>query len=220
MSKEKQIQEMFSNIAPKYDFLNHFLSLGQDIIWRKKVAKIIKNNNFTKIADIASGTGDLAIEIEKKINNKIIGVDFCYEMLKIAKEKTDKILFINGDGTCLPLKTNLFQCVTIAFGIRNIPDRISALKEFYRILDKNGKVLILEFDIPDNLIFSFYFKYILPFIGGLFSSKEAYKYLPNSVKNFPREKEFCKEMESVNFKMEKVISMSLGMVKLYIGFKK
>ena len=211
---------MFSNIAPKYDFLNHFLSLGQDIVWRKKVAKIIKNNNFKKIVDIASGTGDLAIEIEKKIKNKIVGVDFCYEMLKIAKHKTDKIFFINGDGTALPLKSNMFQCVTIAFGIRNIPDRITALKEFYRVLDKNGKLLILEFDIPDNFIFRFYFKHILPFIGGLFSSRDAYEYLPNSVKNFPREKEFCKEMESANFKMENVISMSLGMVKLYIGFKK
>ena len=219
MSKEKQIQQMFSNIAPKYDFLNHFLSLGQDIIWRKKVANIIKNNRFTKIADIASGTGDLAIEINKKINHKIVGIDFCYEMLRIAKDKTDKILLINGDGTCLPLKDSLFQCVAIAFGIRNIPDRISALKEFHRILDKRGKVLILEFDIPDNLIFRFYFKYILPFIGGLFSSKDAYEYLPNSVRNFPREKEFCKEIETANFKIENVISMSLGMVKLYIGCK-
>jgi demethylmenaquinone methyltransferase/2-methoxy-6-polyprenyl-1,4-benzoquinol methylase len=176
MEKSKQIQKMFSQIADNYDFLNHFLSLGQDIIWRKSVANKIKRTKFNKIIDIACGTGDLSIEIEKKTGEKIVGVDFCYNMLEIARKKSSTITFINGDATSLPFKDNCFEIITIAFGIRNIPERDKALKEFYRILKKNGALFILEFDIPDNIFFRFYFKSILPLIGGFFSSKEAYTY--------------------------------------------
>ncbi len=219
MSNEKNIQSMFAKISDKYDFLNHLLSLGQDIIWRKRVATIIKERNLTNVADIACGTGDLSIEINRKISKNIIGVDFCYPMLEVAKRKSRKISLINGDGTALPLKSEIFDSVTIAFGIRNIPSRSKALNEFYRILSKGGYLMILEFDIPDNFIFRFYFREILPLIGGFFSSKDAYKYLPDSVMKFPRAEVFKKEIELSGFQIEKILSFSLGMVKLYIGRK-
>ena len=214
--KSKKIQEMFSEISDKYDFLNHFLSFGQDIYWRKKVANIIKNiPNNDKVIDVACGTGDLSIEINKKINKKIIGIDFCYEMLKIAKKKTKELTFVNGDATNLPLKDNSFDILTIAFGIRNIPERKKALKEFYRVLKKKGNLIILEFSIPDNFLFRFYFEKVLPFLGGIFSKKEAYKYLPDSVKKFPSVSNFIKEINEIGFSRIEIFSLSLGTVKIY-----
>ena len=214
--KSKKIQEMFSEISDKYDFLNHFLSFGQDIYWRKKVANIIKNiPNNDKVIDVACGTGDLAIEINKKINKNITGIDFCYEMLKIAKKKTKELTFINGDATNLPLKDNSFDILTIAFGIRNIPERKKALKEFYRVLKKKGYLIILEFSIPDNFLFRFYFEKVLPFLGGIFSKKEAYKYLPDSVKKFPSVSNFIKEINEIGFSRIEIFSLSLGTVKIY-----
>ncbi len=217
MDKSKQIQKMFSSISESYDFLNHFLSAGQDILWRKKVAKRLKSYRIKKVADIACGTGDLAIETFKAIGETVTGIDFCFEMLQIAKKKLkhNNIMLLNGDATSLPVKTETFEAVTIAFGIRNIPDRLSALKEFYRILSENGILIILEFDIPDNMFFRFYFRKILPFIGGFFSSKDAYSYLPDSVEKFPRVHLFTEEMKKAGFKNIKVTSLSLGMVKLY-----
>jgi len=213
--KSKKIQKMFSEISDKYDFLNHFLSFGQDFYWRKKVANIVKTLPNDKVLDVACGTSDLAIEIYKKTGKNIIGVDFCYEMLKLGKKKSDKILFINGDATNLPIKNNYFDIVTIAFGIRNIPDRLKALREFYRVLKKKGFLIILEFSIPDNLLFRFYFEKILPLLGGIFSKKEAYTYLPDSVKNFPDVKSFKKEIENSGFYKIKIFSLSFGTVKIY-----
>ncbi len=214
--RSKKIQEMFSEISDKYDFLNHFLSFGQDIYWRKKVANIVKKiPNNDKVVDVACGTGDLAIEINKKINKNITGIDFCYEMLKIAKKKTKELTFINGDATNLPLKDNSFDILTIAFGIRNIPERKKALKEFYRVLKKKGNLIILEFSIPDNFLFRFYFEKVLPFLGGIFSKKEAYKYLPDSVKKFPSVSNFIKEINEIGFSRIEIFSLSLGTVKIY-----
>ncbi len=215
-NKSKKIQEMFSEISDKYDFLNHFLSFGQDIYWRKKVANIVKKiPNNDKVVDVACGTGDLAIEINKKINKNITGIDFCYEMLKIAKKKTKELTFVNGDATNLPLKDNSFDILTIAFGIRNIPERKKALKEFYRVLKKKGCLIILEFSIPDNFLFRFYFEKVLPFLGGIFSKREAYKYLPDSVKKFPSVSNFIKEIDEIGFSSIEIFSLSLGTVKIY-----
>ncbi len=211
----KKIQKMFSEISDKYDFLNHFLSFGQDFCWRKKVANIVKNIPNDNILDVACGTGDLAIEIKKKVDKNIIGVDFCFEMLKIAKKKTEELNFINGDATDLPLKDNSFDVLTIAFGIRNIPERKKALKEFYRVLKKKGYLVILEFSIPDNFLFRFYFEKVLPFLGGIFSKKEAYKYLPDSVKRFPSVNNFKKEIRDSGFSKIEIYSLSLGTVKIY-----
>ncbi len=222
MDKSKKIRQMFSMISHNYDFLNHLLSFGQDIYWRKRVAARVKVNGLKKIADIACGTGDLAIEISKVVRNKVVGIDFCFNMLRIMKGKkgADKILSVNGDGTMLPVKSSLFDAVTIAFGIRNIPERSVALKEFYRILHTRGILFVLEFDIPENFFFRFYFRKVLPFIGGFFSSREAYEYLPDSVEKFPREILFVKEIENVGFVNVNVTSLSFGMVKLYEAHKK
>ncbi len=215
LEREKKIQKMFSEIANRYDFLNHFLSIGQDFYWRKKVANIVSTIPNNKVLDVACGTGDLAIEINKKIKKKIVGIDFCYEMLEIGKKKTKNVIFINGDATGLPLKDEIFDIVTIAFGIRNIPNRLKALQEFYRVLKKKGFLIILEFSIPNNFLFKFYFENILPFLGGLFSKKEAYKYLPDSVKNFPNVQNFLEEIKNSGFNRIEIFSLSLGTVKIY-----
>ncbi len=219
MGDAEKIKKMFSKISNDYDFLNHFLSFGIDNLWRKKVANIIKDKGFEKVLDIACGTGDLTMEISKKINRDTWGIDFCWEMIKIAKRKYRNLTFAVGDATNLPVKNSSFDAVTIAFGIRNIPERVKALKEFYYILKKNGYLLILEFSMPKNFIMKFYFKKVLPFIGGLISDKEAYTYLPDSVKNFPETNFFKKEIEAVGFKVIKIHSMNFGLVKIYIAEK-
>jgi len=219
MGDAEKIKKMFSKISNDYDFLNHFLSFGIDNLWRKKVANIIKDKGFEKVLDVACGTGDLTMEISKKINRDTWGIDFCWEMIKIAKRKYRNLTFAVGDATNLPVKNSSFDAVTIAFGIRNIPERVKALKEFYYILKKNGYLLILEFSMPKNFIMKFYFKKVLPFIGGLISDKEAYTYLPDSVKNFPETNFFKKEIEAVGFKVIKIHSMNFGLVKIYIAEK-
>ncbi len=212
---EYEIKNMFSKISKKYDFLNHLLSFGQDIYWRKKVAYLVSLYSPGKVIDLACGTGDLAIEINKKIKKNIFGLDFCYEMLEIGKRKTNNVIFINGDAVNLPIKDEIFDIVTIGFGIRNIPKRDKALKEFYRILKYNGVLIILEFSIPENFLFRFYFQKVLPLIARIFSNKEAYEYLPASVIKFPSPSQFKKEIEKVGFTEIKIYSLSLGTVKIY-----
>jgi demethylmenaquinone methyltransferase/2-methoxy-6-polyprenyl-1,4-benzoquinol methylase len=219
MNDSEKIKKMFSKISKDYDFLNHFLSLGIDNLWRKKVSLIIRDKGFEKVLDVACGTGDLTEEISKKIGKPVLGVDFCFEMVEIAKKKYENQIFVTGDATKLPFKHDNFDALTIAFGIRNIPLRITALKEFYNVIKKEGYLIILEFSMPENFFMKFYFSKILPFIGGLFSNKEAYEYLPNSVKNFPDTICFKKEIESVGFKIIEIKSLNFGLVKIYIATK-
>jgi len=220
-SNPSEIKSMFSRIAKDYDFLNHFLSVGIDKIWRKRVAKIIKNLNSKKVLDVACGTGDLAEEIFKTNAGleRVVGVDFCYEMIEIAKKKYPHLFFITGDATMLPLKKKIFDVVTIAFGIRNIPERLKALNQFFEVLEDDGVLIILEFSMPNNIFFKFYFTKVLPLIGGFFSDKEAYTYLPNSVEKFPSPEEFRKEILDTGFKNIKVLSLNFGLIKIYIAEK-
>ncbi len=219
MNHPEKIKKMFATISKDYDFLNHFLSFGFDNLWRKKVAAIIKEKQFKDVVDIACGTGDLTNEIAKKINRKVTGIDYCIEMVKIAKKKYPDLNFITGDATLLPVKKNSFDVVTIAFGIRNIPDRIKALNEFFKIIKKGGFLIILEFSNPKNFFMKFYFNNVLPFVGGLFSNREAYEYLPNSVKDFPEPEIFKEEIEAAGFKIVDIKSLNLGSVRVYVSEK-
>ena len=227
-NKKKEIKKMFNNIAKSYDTLNRILSLGIDIWWRKKAVKQLNNPKI--ILDVATGTADFAISAAKNTNATITGIDISDKMLEIGEQKIKKLKLENritlklGDAEETYFKKNSFDAITIGFGVRNFENLDLGLKEMHRILKKNGKVAILEPSIPTlfplKQIYNLYFQFFLPKIGGWFSTdKSAYKYLPNSVKSFPSKKEFLKKLKKIGFTKQRHISLSLGIVSLYIAIK-
>jgi len=228
--EKKNIRLMFNNIAKRYDFLNHFLSLGIDIYWRKRVIQILKTFQPKEILDIATGTGDLAIQIAKINPKKIIGIDIAEEMLLIAKEKIKKkklnniIEMFTADSENLPFENMLFDAVTVAFGVRNFEDLEKGISEIYRVTKLGGKAVILEFSMPTKFpvkqLYQFYFKFILPLLGRLVSkNKFAYTYLPASVSAFPQGEEFTNIMQQAGFDATKHIKLTFGIASIYIGEK-
>lgn len=229
--KKEQVALMFNNIARRYDFLNHFLSLGIDKIWRKKTIKSLNGiSHNPRILDVASGTGDLAITALKLNPEKIIGIDISDEMLKVGRQKIKKkgfdniITLQNGDSENIEFENDHFDGITVAFGVRNFENLNKGLSEMYRVLKSNGKVAILEFSkpkiFPIKQIYNFYFKQILPFIGKIVSKdNSAYTYLPESVYQFPERKDFIKELEKVGFKDCKYKSLTFGIASLYSANK-
>ena len=230
MAEKTQVRNMFNNIARRYDFLNHFLSIGIDRLWRKRVIKILKEYNPKTILDVATGTGDLAIaEIALK-PQKIVGVDIAVEMLqvadkKIAEKKLDDIITLEeGDSENLRFENNSFDAVTVAFGVRNFEHLDKGLAEMYRILDDNGVAVILEFSkptiFPIKQVYNLYFKYILPLLGKIISHDEfAYTYLPNSVKKFPDGDDFINELTTAGFKNTSIKKLSCGIASIYTAQK-
>ncbi len=198
--KKEQVTLMFNNIAHHYDFLNHFLSLGIDKLWRKKAINELKSDKQEIILDVATGTADLAIEALKLNPIKIIGIDISPEMLKIGRRKISKKEVFNielqiGDSENLKFSDNTFSAITVAFGVRNFENFSSGLCEMYRVLKPGGKVVILEFSKPKVFLFkqlyNLYLNYILPFCGRFFSrDSSAYSYLPESMNNFPDRNNF------------------------------
>lgn len=226
----EQISKMFDEIAPKYDLLNHLLSFNIDKIWRRKVRKIIEKNSFSNILDIATGTGDLAIELSKIINIKITGIDISQNMLSIAekkiakKNKTAQIDLFLEDSAKLSFSNNYFDAATCAFGVRNFENINNSLLEIYRVLKNDGILVILEFTTPKKnffgKFFKFYFKKILPTIGKLVSkSSFAYNYLPDSVSEFPQNEQFMAILEQNNFKPISFSILSQGIAAIYIAKK-
>lgn len=229
-SKKEQVAEMFNNISPKYDFLNHFLSAGIDIIWRKKAIKKLKNHQPKLILDVATGTGDFAIEALKLNPEKVIGVDISSGMLDIGREKMKKksldhkIEMVLGDSEGLPFEDNKFDAIIVAFGVRNFEDLEAGLKDMNRVLKPGGKVVVLEFSKPRKFpvkqLYNFYFKYILPKLGRLVSKdSRAYTYLPESVKAFPDGKNFLSVLEGSGFKKTTWTSLTFGISSIYTGIK-
>lgn len=227
--KEK-VRLMFNDIAPNYDFLNHFLSAGIDIRWRKKVRKLLKPANPKIILDVATGTGDLAIELSKLTPDQIIGIDIATEMLefgrkKITAKKLDKIIeLFEGDAEKLNFPDNNFDAITVAFGVRNFENLHIGLKEMQRVLKPSGIVAILEFSkpkaFPIKQLYNFYFRYILPVMGKTVSkSNEAYTYLPDSVHTFAEDKAFLTELTKAGFKEAKQNRLSLGIATIYYATK-
>lgn len=218
------VQKMFASISDKYDLLNDILSFGIHKLWRKKSVKLASPSNQTKILDVACGTGDFAFEFEK-YSSDIIGLDFCEEMLEIARKKAHKnnssVKFIQGDALSLPFKDETFDIVSIGFGIRNVDDIKKAITEMYRVLKKDGKIIILEFGQPKNffirLLYKIYSKYIMPYIGKIFArSKEAYTYLPTTANAFPCRESFLEIANVAEFKRMSYKSLSFGIAYLYI----
>ncbi len=231
LAHAKAVNEMFSGIAKRYDFLNHFLSLNVDKRWRKlvsrKLSDILQNENAV-ILDVACGTGDLSVELQQSGKAKVIGTDFCRPMLAVAAEKNPKnsltIPYLEGDGMNLSFADNTFDAVTIAFGLRNFSNWHEGLIELQRILKVGGKLAVLEFSTPIipgfKQLFNFYFANVLPRIGGAVSgSRGAYEYLPNSVRKFPDQKELVKMMNEVGFENVKYKNLTGGIAALHIGTK-
>lgn len=215
--KSKSVQTMFNNIASKYDFLNKVLSLNLDNSWRKQAIKMVNIEPNDKILDLACGTGDMIIAIKKRHpESKIFGADFSQNMLSISRKKVPYGMFSAADAHFLPYKNNSFNKITISFGFRNVADKDQGLKELYRVLENNGRLCILELTQPENSLINFfyklYFKKLLPYIGGIFSSKKAYTYLPDSVYNFPKRKQFLTMIENAGFKNIKFKTMLFGAV--------
>ena len=229
-SKKEQVAKMFNNIAPKYDFLNHTLSLGIDIIWRKKAVKLLKKYHPKKVLDIACGTGDFTIANLDSGAEKIIGLDISEGMVNVGIEKikrkglSDKISLQVGDSEKINFEDGTFDGITVGFGVRNFENLEKGLAEMYRVLASNGKVIILEFSKPKKFpikqLYLFYFKYILPKIGRLISKdKTAYTYLPDSVNAFPDGENFTTILKRVGFKDTNIVNCSFGIASIYIGSK-
>ncbi len=228
--KRKQVEQMFNNIAHRYDFLNHFLSLGIDKRWRKKVISELKKTQPVSILDVATGTGDLAFESAKQLNAQVTGVDIAAGMLSIAEEKrkkslqAGKIKFIQADALCLPFETATFDACTVAFGVRNFENIEAGLKEISRVIKKNGVFAVLEFSTPPRFpvkqFYLFYFRYVLPAIGRFIShDKRAYQYLPESVDAFPAPEKFCSILHSCGFTNTNHRYLTFGIASLYIAYK-
>lgn len=222
---------MFSGIAGKYDFLNHFLSVNVDKRWRRLVRKKLETilaNKSAVVLDVACGTGDLAVELQTNAEAKIIGTDFCRPMLSIAFDKNAKnnteIPYVEADGMNLSFADNSFDALTIAFGLRNFSNWQDGLKEFHRILKKDGKLVVLEFSTPIvpgfKQIFNLYFTQVLPRIGGAVSgSRGAYEYLPDSVSRFPDQKGLAKMFEETGFIDVEFQNLTGGIAAIHSGIK-
>jgi len=230
-SKKEQVKNMFNNIAGKYDFLNHFLSLGIDHIWRKNLVKLMKKQYPNQVLDIATGTGDLAVAIAKAFPNaKVIGADISENMLNIGKQKmikkklNDRVLMEMGDSEQLKYETGFFDSVTVAFGVRNYENLDKGLQEMNRVTKEGGQVYILEFSkptaFPFKQIYNFYFLNILPLFGKKVSKDDhAYTYLPESVQNFPDGNKFLNHLENAGYKSVKQKKLTFGVASIYTGKK-
>lgn len=228
--KKEQVAQMFDNISGKYDFLNHFFSLGIDIIWRKKAIGLLQKYKPKTILDVASGTADFAIEALALKPAKIVGVDISEGMLNIGKEKIksikkEEIITLQvADSENLPFANNTFDAVIVSFGVRNFDNLLAGLTDMCRVTQTGGVCLVLEFSKPKSFpmkqIFNFYFKNIMPTIGKIISKDSAaYTYLPESVKVFPDGEDFLTIFKKAGFKNTKCIPLTFGISSIYIGEK-
>lgn len=228
--KKEQVAEMFDNISPKYDFLNHLLSLGIDKVWRRKAINFIKEDHPKHILDIATGTGDFAIQALKINPDKVTGVDISVGMLDMGRKKLkkmkldDRIELLEGDSEGLQFADNTFDAVIVAFGVRNFENLENGLSDMLRVVKKGGKVVVLEFSkpkyFPFKQLYNFYFNSILPKIGRLVSKdSSAYTYLPDSVKSFPDGDNFLNVLKKVGYKETRCKTLTFGISSIYIGTK-
>lgn len=226
IDKKNSVKRIFDSIAFRYDLLNHLLSFGMDFYWRKKALKLTTLSNNSKLLDIACGTGDFAIAANKMGVKNIFGADLSKNMLKLFSTKAS---WISGKtlqmvAEKIPLKNESVSNITVAFGVRNFYNIEEGFKSFYRILVPEGQVTILEFRMPENKIFKavyrFYFKNVLPFLGGMISGdKEAYEYLPSSVEEFDEKIDLAEKLIDVGFTNVISKSLTLGIVQVIISTK-
>lgn len=231
-SKKEQVEQMFDNIAPTYDKLNHIMSLNIDRMWRRRVMRIVRRAKAHKIMDVATGTGDLAIAMAKRVDRtQILGVDLSEEMLAVARRKIEKqgleerIMLEKGDAENLSMvASESIDAITVAFGVRNFEHIERGLSELYRTLKPGGKLVVLEFSMPKNRlvrwVYSQYAHRLLPRIGGMISKdKQAYTYLPDSVEEFPAPERFSDMLREAGFCRVKARSQSFGIAYIYDATK-
>jgi demethylmenaquinone methyltransferase/2-methoxy-6-polyprenyl-1,4-benzoquinol methylase len=228
--EQTYVRSLFNRIAPHYDFLNHFLSLGLDIRWRKKAVALLQEYEPRTILDVATGTADLALEACKPHVQKVYGIDLSPAMLEFAKQKIrrrgleHKIAVEEGSAEKLRFPDDSFDAVMVAFGIRNFSDLHEGLREMFRVLRSGGALMILEFSrprpTPFRQIYSFYFTRILPKLGGVISrSPEAYQYLPSTVQAFPDGDSMIKILAAIGFVGGFQHRLTLGIATIYIAEK-
>jgi demethylmenaquinone methyltransferase/2-methoxy-6-polyprenyl-1,4-benzoquinol methylase len=229
-SKREQVAEMFDNISPKYDLLNHVLSGGIDILWRKRAIRELRPYAPKTILDIATGTGDFALEALALKPTKIVGVDISEGMLSIGREKMKKrgvdniIEMRSGDSEGLPFTDNEFDAVIVSFGVRNFENLLKGLTDMHRVTRPGGVCVVLEFSNPRQFpfkqVYGFYSRTILPLIGRLVSKDaSAYTYLPESVQAFPDGPDFLRIYETAGFTNTRWIPLTFGVASIYIGQK-
>jgi demethylmenaquinone methyltransferase / 2-methoxy-6-polyprenyl-1,4-benzoquinol methylase len=229
-TKKQEVAEMFDNISERYDFLNHFLSMGIDKIWRKKAIRILRKYNPKIILDIATGTGDFAITSMRLKPTKVIGLDLSNGMIEVGKKKVKKkgldkkIELIQGDSEDLPFEDDYFDGITVGFGVRNFENLEKGLTEMRRVLKKGTPAIILEFSKPKKFpvkqSFKFYSRFIIPKVGKTISKdKAAYTYLPESIAAFPEGADFEAIMKEIGFKNVNSKLVSGGIATIYVGEK-
>ena len=230
--REVRIRRMFDGIAPKYDLLNHLLSLNIDKAWRRRVVKTLPATTGP-ILDMCTGTGDLALEYHRATGGKvsIVGADFSGRMLELAVKKSAKIhadsiiQFVQADAQHLPFPDDTFEIVTVSFGLRNVTDPLKGLAEMTRVCRPGGSVAVLEFSKPRHWLlgrlYRAYFRYLLPLVGQLFSKSDenAYTYLPESVMNFPDGEELAARMRESGLTDVRFTPLTFGIATLYVGRK-
>ncbi|MBA9075527.1 MULTISPECIES: bifunctional demethylmenaquinone methyltransferase/2-methoxy-6-polyprenyl-1,4-benzoquinol methylase UbiE [Rufibacter] len=228
--KKTQVAQMFNSIAKRYDFLNHFLSAGVDIIWRKKAVKLLEKSNPQLILDIATGTGDFALETLRLKPKQVIGIDISEGMLEVGRQKIEKrglshlVQLQVGDSENIQFPDNHFDAITVAFGVRNFENLEKGLSEMHRVLKPGGRVVVLEFSKPQAFpmkqAYNFYFKHILPVFGKLISKDNAaYTYLPESVQAFPDGNDFLAIFRKIGFNQSEWHSLTFGISSIYTGTK-
>ena len=228
-SKKNQVEDMFDNIAGNYDFLHRLLSMNIDVLWRKKLVKMLQEDQPKNVLDVATGTGDLAIAVHKGTNANVVGLDLSQNMLNVGIEKVKKthlqenISMVKGDAENLPFEDNKFDAVTVAFGVRNFENLNKGLDELKRVVKEDGNVYILEFSKVDGFfgsIYMFYFKNVLPRIGKLVSKDHrAYTYLPDSVNAFPSGAIMRSILYERGFKTVSYTKLSMGIATIYKATK-
>ncbi len=228
-ARRDEVQQMFDNIAPTYDRLNHILSLDIDKWWRRKVVRIVRGTKAKRILDLATGTGDLAIALARKIKgSSICGVDLSAEMLAVARAKVERcglderITFEQGDAEHIELPDASVDAATVAFGVRNFEHPEACLAELARVIRPQGHLVILEFSNPRTPVvrwlYRLYSHTVLPMVGGAISNnREAYEYLPKSVDRFPSPEEFCRAVQRAGFERPRTRCLSLGIAYIYIA---
>jgi len=229
--RHHEVAQMFSGIARRYDLANHVLSLNRDRAWRRALVQQTAPKPGERLLDLCTGTGDVAIEFARACPKlQIVGLDLSEEMLRVAREKCarfgldQRVQLVQGNALELPFGENSFEITTIAFGLRNLPDRAQGLREIYRVLSPRGRVFILEFSVPNSFlarsIYLPYLRYIVPWVGGMLSGARAsYEYLRDSILSFPHRAQLLEELYATGFRPVGYRDLTLGIATLYWGGK-
>jgi demethylmenaquinone methyltransferase/2-methoxy-6-polyprenyl-1,4-benzoquinol methylase len=229
-----RVRQMFGAIAPRYDLMNHLLSMNVDRYWRWRTVRATKPTGTDPILDVCTGTGDLAFAFLKRTNGEapVFGADFCREMLDIGRAKMarrtsrEAMTFVEADAQCLPFVANTFQIVSVAFGLRNVADTDQGLREMTRVCRREGRVAVLEFSMPRKqpmrACYGWYFRHVLPRLGQWLARNDhqAYRYLPDSVGEFPEGPALVERMEAAGLTDVRLHPLTMGIATLYVGRKK